>query len=379
MVVRIATVAWLGHIVLSGGISPSQSLLGVALLACIIGWSRGALRPGWHPVLVPMAIYVVASWVSALLSPAPLAGLDQANEWFHFATFAVALALIRTRPHVSERAIAAIAVLTAGLALIGAWQYFVLGHRTLEQRITGPAAHVMTYSGLVLIGTIFIGVIALHRRSVVYGAAAALGTFALALTFTRGAWVAWIAGALVWLVMHRSRWIAWSAPIALIFLVVAPMPIFSRVVSAFDTQQASNFDRIRMAEAGIEMIRDQPLTGVGPGRVKETYPLYRSEDAPRFRIPHLHNNPVQIWAERGLGAFMASVALFLLLANVFMKARRDPHRGYIADAALATMAAFLVAGLFEFNFGDTEVLLALLDVMAIACATLETGGVTAPS
>jgi hypothetical protein len=33
--------------------------------------------------------------------------------------------------------------------------------------------------------------------------------------------------------------------------------------------------------------------------------------------------------------------------------------------ALAAVAAFLVAGLFEYNFGDTEVLLVTLAVMAL--------------
>ena len=65
-------------------------------------------------------------------------------------------------------------------------------------------------------------------------------------------------------------------------------------------QQSSNLDRIRMAEAGVEIIKDYPLLGVGPANVKEVYPLYRKHDAPRFRIPHLHNNVIQLWAERGV-------------------------------------------------------------------------------
>ena len=40
-------------------------------------------------------------------------------------------------------------------------------------------------------------------------------------------------------------------------------------------------DRIRMAEGGIEMIKDYPVMGVGPAYIKEVYPLYRRADAPR--------------------------------------------------------------------------------------------------
>lgn len=366
--VLLASAAWLGHILAAGGITASQSLLALALLFSLIAWWRRELSPPWHRVLVPMALYVLASWGSALASADPLDGLDQANEWFHFSAFAVGLALMRTLPALRERAFAALAIIVTALAVMGLWQYFVLGHRTLEQRITGTTAHVMTFSGILLIGSLFVGVIALHRRSKLYGVAFLIGTVALALTFTRGAWLGWFTGAGVWLALYRPRWIAWSIPVLLLALSFAPMPLFSRFVSSFDTRQASNFDRLKMAESGWEMIRDRPIAGVGPGRIKETYPLYRAEDAPRFRIPHLHNNPLQIWAERGLAALMAVTAIFGVLIAAFLRMRRVPASRPWCDAALVTIGGFLVAGMFEFNFGDTEVLMVLLDVLAIAVA-----------
>ena len=48
--------------------------------------------------------------------------------------------------------------------------------------------------------------------------------------------------------------------------------------------------------------------------MKEVYAIYRKQDAPRARPPHLHNNVVQLWAERGilgLGAYLLLLALFL--------------------------------------------------------------------
>lgn len=322
-----------------------------------------------------MALYVVASWVSALASPQPLYGLDQANEWFHFSSFAVGLALMRTDAKLRDRAVIAFASVVGVLGFLGLWQYFVLGHRTLEQRITGTAAHVMTFSGLMLVGALFLAVLAMEKRSRILGVVAAVALAALVLTFTRGAWLGWTAGALTWLALRRPRWIAWSVPLLLFLLVLAPMPIFSRLVSAFDTEQASNLDRIRMAQSGVEMIIDDPLTGVGPGRTKGVYPLYRAEDAPRFRTPHLHNNPLQVWAERGLAALMAAVAIFLVAGVGLLRLRRDPRRRPWCDAALVSMVGFLVAGMFEFNFGDTEVVFALLNVLTIAIWSVEAPGV----
>ena len=371
---RFAGWAWLGHIVMAGGISASQSLLAISLLLSIFAWRRRELRSPWHRILLPMGLYVIASWVSALASPRPLYGLDQANEWFHFSSFAVGLALMRTDARLRDRAVLALALVMGVLAFLGLWQYFVLGHTTLEQRITGTAAHVMTFSGLMVVGALFLGVVAIEMRSRLVGIAAGLSLFALVLTFTRGAWLGWLAGALTWLALRRPRWIAWSVPVILILLTIAPMSLFGRLVSAFDTEQASNLDRIRMAQSGWQMIIDDPLSGVGPGQVKGIYPLYRAEDAPRFRTPHLHNNPLQVWAERGLGALLAAIGIFLVAAGGFLRFRGDPERRPWCDAALVAMVGFLVAGLFEFNFGDTEVVFALLNVLTIAAVSMERPG-----
>jgi O-antigen ligase len=84
----------------------------------------------------------------------------------------------------------------------------------------------------------------------------------------------------------------------------------------------------------------------------------------------LHNTPLQIAVERGL----VGLALWLwIFAAFFTRAWRVCRRvpaDAVADralvvGALAAVTAFLVAGLFEYNFGDTEVLLVTLSVMAL--------------
>ncbi|HEY0590200.1 MAG TPA: O-antigen ligase family protein, partial [Thermoanaerobaculia bacterium] len=123
-----------------------------------------------------------------------------------------------------------------------------------------------------------------------------------------------------------------------------------------------------------EMIRDHPLFGVGPGNVKEVYPLYRKDDAPRFTVPHLHSNPVQIWAERGILALVAWILLIALFLREAIRLRRAGGSRPWLDGGIAAAVALTVAGLFEFNFGDTEVLLTMLDVWAL---TLVVGGTAA--
>jgi O-antigen ligase len=90
--------------------------------------------------------------------------------------------------------------------------------------------------------------------------------------------------------------------------------------------------------------------------------------------PHLHNVPVQIAAERGLPAlavwiwFVASVT-----RSLWARVRRSRVPA-IAAAALASVAAMLAAGLFEYNFGDSEFLMLFLVMITAPFAADRDGG-----
>jgi putative inorganic carbon (HCO3(-)) transporter len=143
-----------------------------------------------------------------------------------------------------------------------------------------------------------------------------------------------------------------------------------RIESIVDATDATARERFAMADAGLTMLREHPLIGVGLGGVKRLYPVYAPPEAVRRHTSHLHNTPLQIAVERGL----VGLALWLwIFVAFFVRAsrvlRRVPTQA-VADRALvvgavAAVAAFLVSGLFEYNFGDTEVLLVALAVMAL--------------
>jgi O-antigen ligase len=89
--------------------------------------------------------------------------------------------------------------------------------------------------------------------------------------------------------------------------------------------------------------------------------------------PHLHNNPLQVAAERGL----PGLAFFLWWAvAVFAAAIREARRAAggapgaegAAPAVLAALAAVFAAGLFEYNLGDSEVLMLVLLLAAVPFA-----------
>jgi putative inorganic carbon (HCO3(-)) transporter len=196
-----------------------------------------------------------------------------------------------------------------------------------------------------------------------------LSSLTLLLTFTRSVWLGWMAAAFVVILASRARVAFYALPVLILFITFMPLDLFGRLVSTFDFQQSSNFDRIRMLQAGVEMIRDRPVLGVGPANVKASYALYRAQDAPRPRPPHLHNNIVQLWAERGI---LGLVAYLLLLALFVRECIRnwDAQRTW-AEIGIAVTVSLAVAGLFEFNFGDTEVFYLMLNLFALVAVHFE--------
>ena len=178
-------------------------------------------------------------------------------------------------------------------AVYGIVQYAILEYDTLGQRPQGSMGHYMTYSGLLML------VIGLAAGRVLFGktdrvwAALVLPALivALTLTLTRNAMVGACAGIGLLLVLKDRRLLAAVPVVAAIFFALAPATVTDRVYSTFDLQDPTNRDRFAMGRAGVRMIRDHPLTGVGPDMVQVVYPEYRDAGGVNESNPHLHNVP----------------------------------------------------------------------------------------
>lgn len=96
--------------------------------------------------------------------------------------------------------------------------------------------------------------------------------------------------------------------------------------------------RLDLARAGLEMARDHPVFGVGPGRYYVLSDQYAAEtlEALNFRRENAHNNFVQIAAELGIPGFAAF--LLLLVAAVRTPAGDMPEHPWL----LAGLGAYLL-------------------------------------
>jgi O-antigen ligase len=128
-----------------------------------------------------------------------------------------------------------------------------------------------------------------------------------------------------------------------------------------------------MMISGVQMIRDHPWTGVGLDMVRRVYPLYRRDDAPQWRTPHLHNNVLQVAAERGLPALAAYVWLFAAFLGATWRglpALAGGDRAAVA-ATLIAVVGVTAAGMFEYNFWDAEIQYLTLILMGAGLGRVE--------
>ena len=258
----------------------------------------------------------------------------------------------------------------AASAAYGIIQYGLLHYDNLGRRPEGAMSHYMTYSGLLML------VICAAAARLIFGRQGRTWpalvmpalVVALALTLGRSAWIgASVAIALLLALKDLRLTILLPLFVAVLF-AVAPGTVTKRVMSIFDVQEPTNQDRLAMIEMGARMVNDHPLTGVGPNMIPRVYAQYRPDYAINPINPHLHNVPLQIAAERGLPALAVWLwFIFSLVVAQFRLFRRQLDR-VPAAAALAAVFAMLAAGLFEYNFGDSEFLMLFLVLVTLPFA-----------
>src|SRR5205085_12053714 len=144
---------------------------------------------------------------------------------------------------------------------------------------------------------------------------------------------------------------------AALFLVLAPPRITERVYSIFDPHDATRLDRVAMLHVGERMLAAYPLTGVGPTMVERRYREFLASDEDQHVNPHLHNVPMQIAAERGLPALAIWLWFIVTLGAGLLRKLRIPEARFLAATAIACIVAMMAAGMFEYNFGDSEFLM----------------------
>jgi O-antigen ligase len=110
-------------------------------------------------------------------------------------------------------------------------------------------------------------------------------------------------------------------------------------------------EREEPAAASIDLIKDYPVFGSGPGTFYIAYPRYRKEQATAF-FDHAHNDYFEFAADSGfvgLGLLGTFVAMSLGAALMAQWRRRDPLMRGMAFACVMGVTAILIHSWVDFN------------------------------
>ncbi len=377
---RVAWLVFLGFIAaLQVSIAAAHVLLAITAVLWLTLLVRNRERVEVPGMFWPLAVYAGATVVAAVFSVHRGVSFADTKQLVLFAIIPIAYRLLPGRR--SLTAVDVIITVGAIEAVVGIVQYAIFDFDNLGQRVQGSLTHYMTYSGVLMLVACTAAARIMFRRQDKAWASIVMPALlvALALTMSRNAWVGVCAGIGLLFLLRDFRLVALLPVAAALFISFAPAPLTDRLYSTFNLEDPTNRDRVAMMRSGWRMIKDHPLTGVGPDAIRLVYPTYRDPRAERQLNPHLHNVPLQIAAERGLPALAIWLwFIVVLIRDMARKTRSSPLRS-LPTAALAGVCAMLAAGMFEYNFGDSEFLMLFLLLVTLPYAADRLPATTAPA
>lgn len=183
-------------------------------------------------------------------------------------------------------------------------------------------------------------------------------------SYARGPVLGLFAGSLFYGYLKGKRYLAALLAVCLVVILAftwASDSLRDRLKSSFTSNM--NVERIITWQTTVDLIKDHPYIGVGPGMYRSSIQKYRQGYNVSFTsAAHAHNSYLQIAATGGILTLIPFIWIFVRIFAMgigryynnalFTRLAREALLG-----ALAAMVAFGFAGLFQNNFGDAEVLM----------------------
>ncbi len=339
----------------------SISITEGAIVLGIIAWfvkSIAAKRLEWQktPLDKPVLLFVIIALATCFF------GVNVSRSLVGVRTYGLILMVFLVSNNVPDirRMRALVLVMIAGVTLASCrtiWTYFTT---------TPPPAGSMTEAGILLIAIGCAVSLFLYEKKIscklFLAPAIVLMGAAQVLNFKRGAW----AGLLVVLLIQgwfKSRRLILALALIIVAVLLFYPPAWQRVLKTKLQFETGDVPRLKIWQTVPEIIREYPL-GVGFGNSREVVERYTG-----LKKKHFHNSFIQIAVEMsilGLVAFLWWMAGSLRMGYSVFRRTDEKSRSYekaVSLAAFSVLAGFLIHGLVESNFGDSEVVMLIYFLM----------------
>lgn len=376
-----------GLIALVFGLVPfaSNSLVGVLLIACAGFWMLLTLSDdedpgtGTTPIHLLVLLYWGIATVATAMSPVRSAAIE---GWVKLTLYLIAFALmaaVMRSARLRSSLITVYLLVATVVSVVGLRQWF-FGAAALATWVdpeSSLAGTTRVYSflgnpnllaGYLLPATAFSAVAVFAWKHWMPKLLAftlwIVNSACLVVTFSRGGWIGLVVTGFVllillvhWFSVHLPRfWRMLAIPLLLgisaaivLFAVFTIEPLRDRVASIFvGREDSSNNFRINVWMAVIEMIKDRPILGIGPGNdaFNRIYPRYQ---ATGYNALSAYSVLLEIAVETGLIGLTCFLWLMLVALNQgwqqMQRLRRFSDReGLWLLAAISIMIGMLAHG-----------------------------------
>jgi len=159
-----------------------------------------------------------------------------------------------------------------------------------------------------------------------------LGSLAILLTLSRGSFIGLIAGLTTYSLRSKKHIVVFVIIILLMSAVIYSNPkLNNRFFDSITIRE--NMDRIYIWLSSVEMIKDYPIKGVGPGNFPIIYPLYKHDyDQKTHTMSYAHNIFLNMAVETGLIGFIlfSAIIIIILIMAIKIYNKNALSRGVVA-------------------------------------------------
>lgn len=250
---------------------------------------------------------------------------------------------------------------------------------TIISRAYATFGNPNVYAVFLIVTTVFSVALAIDKANessfFFFAGASMLNSVSLALTWSRGAWLAVILAALAFIIIRSRRAPkillipAMFIPVALLFV---PDSFVARFLSLFNLGDSSVSSRLSIWRSSLSMFFDNLFIGIGVGEeaFSEEFLKY-AEDS--VTAPHSHNLFLEIGCEIGIFALIS--LLYLLVIRVrhratYAKYVRNSSVDNISTLSGTALFALLIFGMTDYIWYSSSTYYLFWVVFAIGSATL---------
>ncbi len=355
-------------------ISLSQTFYVLAFVVCLTKMVVSKKPFRRTKLEIPIIVFAIVYIAAILFSPSPLESAKILKK-----PILVGLFLVLTNSLNSEiEKKRLIDVWLLGAIIASAWTIIDYFRGTIRP---GGFFGCITFGHVALmflgVGLSLIGSKDYKRTSILSVLTFIVGVPALLLTFTRGAWIGFVAGLALFFIIKR-KWLFLATSTVTLILIVSvlftcfpnsdPGKAVTSLLRPFDKQvprvAVSNLRHLYKWKASWEMFTEHPLFGIGPHQFQKELPNYLSEEVKEKNFNHrtfghAHSIYFDYLATMGIAGFLALLFFFFTVFRLLISKYKSCDSTFEKSLVLGVLIAvisFCTGGLTHQSSHDSEIL-----------------------